>query len=729
MENRQKRDSIRCCGIPMHKIIIALAALTVLWVTRPGFTAEIDSGTATSVALNFITHLGKDHTIHSAKPMVQSGQTVGYLVGLNPRGYILVAGDTVRVPIKAYSLVSDFDNLPPAYAQTLLDELQILPVKTALNSRTAGAPEETNQPYWHFLNPATNETLKRVKSYVPDTHLISTQWNQGYPYNKFNPQSGGDFTLTGCTQTALAQVMLYHAHPSSGSGVFHHTWNGQSLTAVMNRPFNWHIMPDRVTGAVEPCQQDEVAALMRDLGIMNQAHFGTTATASSFDEDAFSRAFGYGPVLSMDSGNTDFFATIVNEIDHQRPLLLLLPNHMTVADGYASDPSGRKIHVNLGWGGAYDDYYYLDQTIVAGPYSFPCNHTIYYNIQPCQGEECDPCTPETTGSSPIFTCDLNDRVVDGTTTLRIGAHDPDGDGVTLSASSSCDNLQPFLDGNLLTLTPGAGNIFCQITVSAQSQDGRADKTFKVLKLESMIHTGARYDIGGKFKDDHGIHEYTAYFDGYTTIAGSRGYSNQAFFIWVSDMEGQIAMPASDASVSATLTAGLYTIHTSLKNLFTNAYYEYESDFSEYALTVTSNGAAAGVSHLAEFLGIELNLLEIIVLTEASPDATLGPGSSARVYGSKGANHITLESGATAELFNFPGANTIAIEAESGLFTISRSGAAVHFMGSDGTQLYLPATPLSQSIIFNDRTRSLRIVSGRVMLDDQEIYLTPASILP
>jgi Peptidase C10 family len=114
----------------------------------------------------------------------------------------------------------------------------------------------------------------------PDTWLLTTKWNQPYPYNRLNPKYGDTLTITGCVQTALAQIMKYHGHPSSGSGVFTHTWNGQTLTAVMNRPFNWSAIPNSVNGGVKQYQQEEVAALMRDLGILNQANFGTGETSA-----------------------------------------------------------------------------------------------------------------------------------------------------------------------------------------------------------------------------------------------------------------------------------------------------------------------------------------------------------------------------------------------------------------------------------------------------------------
>jgi hypothetical protein len=175
-------------------------------------------------------------------------------------------------------------------------------------------------------------------------------------------------------QTAIAQLLRYYEHPEKGSGVFTYSWNGQTLKAVLNRPFNWDIMPDKANGSVPKYQRDEVATLMRDIGILNRANFGITSTSSSFRTYEFARAFGYAPISTMEISNPAFFTTIKIEIDNMRPVLLSMPGHLVVADGYASDGAGKKIHLNLGWDGAYDNYYFLirqmslDHTLFPQPY-------------------------------------------------------------------------------------------------------------------------------------------------------------------------------------------------------------------------------------------------------------------------------------------------------------------------------------------------------------------------
>ncbi|MBF0390968.1 MAG: C10 family peptidase [Desulfamplus sp.] len=734
----------------------------IVLFTQPVFAVEIPLSTAQEVASNFITYLdetylGENYTIKDIEPLEEeSGKIVGFLVKLKPQGYILVAGDTIRVPIKAYSFTSNFENLPTAYVQVLLNELKIEAATRSalLRQSTTAQPEEINQPYWDFLTQTNPVSRKSLRSYKPDTFLLTTKWDQGYPYNKFNPKVGDELTVTGCVQTAIAQVMRYHAHPTSGTGFFTHNWSGKELTAVMNRPFNWNEMPDSVDGSVPQYQQDEVAALMRDLGVLNEATFDISSkggTGAYFHTEQFERAFGYAPVSEMDSSNANFFTTIRTEINNSRPFLLAMDaqnsgeaGHMVVADGYASDGSGKKIHLNLGWGGSNDAYYYLDQTNKIGDYTFAASHTIYYNIKPCSGSECNPYTPTTSGTNPVIGSYQNgalipapnDMVIDkaGTDIIRIENYDLDGDAVTLSATSSSNKLQLNVVGNLLTLTPTTSDIFCEITLNAQSYDGNEEKKFKVLVLDETIYFGSNYDIGGQFANQDEIDQYKVYLDGNTTIVGDMGYSNtQGFYVWIKDNSGNTVVDGTNSPISKSFTAGVYTIYTSLKYTKPSggySLYEYDSDHSGYTITVTCSNLNSTVSDLASSLEIELSddttlppLPESInsykVLTDSSNPFTINYGDYVKIFGSKGVNTINVKSGGRVECVNFVGANIINIEDKfSDFTTVYRSGATVYLESSiKGTKIKIPATKTSQTLNFENGSdlRSLVIDGGQVKL--------------
>ena len=207
---------------------------------------------------------------------------------------------------------------------------------------------------------------------------------------------------------------------------------------------------------------------------------------------------------------------------------------------------------------------------------------------------------------------LNDIIIDGATTIRIEAYDPDGDTVTLSATSSCSALQVGMGTNLLTLTPDRTNTYCQVTVRARSGDGSSVRAFNVLNLDETIYLGSGYDIGGQFADQNETDEYQAYLAGEVTISGTRGYSNQAFYIWVKDPVGNLVITASDTTISGNLTPGLYTIAASLRNPFTGSYYYYNQGYkSGYILSVVDSDLAYTVDDLAADMGIRLSVTKHI----------------------------------------------------------------------------------------------------------------------
>ena len=67
--------------------------------------------------------------------------------------------------------------------------------------------------------------------------------------------------------------MRYHSWPSKGTGTVYSSSSTNSITdlkAVLNRNYNWDNMPNTLSGEDE-YKQDEVAYLMKDLAVVNQA--------------------------------------------------------------------------------------------------------------------------------------------------------------------------------------------------------------------------------------------------------------------------------------------------------------------------------------------------------------------------------------------------------------------------------------------------------------------------
>jgi len=387
----------------VRPVMLAVALLVLFTMAAPAQADDADL-----IAGNFLKLLRSDKAVVSTETLAGNllnpllpPVNIGSLFRLEGGGYILVSPDRSISPVKAYSLVSDFDALPEPYRRALLAELE-LRVRTAAADTTrrvltAGTTDTVAQ--WDFLLQF-DATRMPLTAYLSVPSLLQTRWNQGYPYNKFLPAVGGQTVLAGCVNVAVGQVLRYYKYPLASKGVISYLWDAPPptpLQTILYRNYNWDNMPPAVDAATAAYQADEVALLMKDLGIANHTAFGVGDSATYFQAGVLTDNFGYSTSLAhMDNSDyAGFITTLQEEFVAGRPVLLTFPGHMTVADGYADDATGTKIHVNMGWGGSVDDYYYLNQPVPPDPLpgipqfpTGPSNLDIYYNIKPCNVSDC-----------------------------------------------------------------------------------------------------------------------------------------------------------------------------------------------------------------------------------------------------------------------------------------------------------------------------------------------------
>jgi hypothetical protein len=249
--------------------------------------------------------------------------------------------------------------------------------------------------------------VRKQRSYADEgPYLIQTKWHQHYPFNKALPMINGRRVVVGCVNIALAQIMYYYQHPLHGHGVVHHDWNGQSLTAVLDRRLYWDKMPLRITPDTPNYAIDELAALIRDISVINQTQFGVGPYAQSgaaFDMNRFISYFAFSSdIQQVTSEKPNFFAIIDRELDAKRPVLISLEgqpiNHMAIVDGKKKRFGKTLYHINMGWGGQHDSFYDLsrplvlkslsEQQSIGQTYRFTGSLTAYYPIKPCKQVTC-----------------------------------------------------------------------------------------------------------------------------------------------------------------------------------------------------------------------------------------------------------------------------------------------------------------------------------------------------
>lgn len=216
--------------------------------------------------------------------------------------------------------------------------------------------------------------------------LVKTTWGQGWPYNLKCPvdkahgtQGDGTYphSLTGCTATAMSQVLARWKYPVRGNGTvsYRSSTHGFNLTANLGSfVFDWDKMLDSYVGNPTEEQCDAVAELMYACGLAVNMNYCTQASGANMYAHHLERFFG------IDEGcntlNRLFFtrnewdAIIKKELSEGRPVYYtgysMSAGHAFVCDGYNADGL---FHINWGWDGALHGYFALAELNSSAEYA------------------------------------------------------------------------------------------------------------------------------------------------------------------------------------------------------------------------------------------------------------------------------------------------------------------------------------------------------------------------
>lgn len=302
-------------------------------------------------------------------------------------GYIIVAGDDAMYPLLADVARGSFRS----------DSLAV-PALEMLESYEGQLAE--------YLSSATSSAGARVS--IPDLYaqweaippVMTTHWDQVYPYNKLCPVKNGQLCVTGCTATAMAQVVCangfyrgngYRSNPSYGS-------DGRKIEFnYSEEDFDFSIMPDICSATSSGASIDEVARLMLACGVGVGMDYNPLGSGASLEAIATSLVnnFGYNPEYTKGYNREDFTTVqwesiIYGELALGRPVCYAgnsptSDGHAYVIDGYR--PEGM-YHVNWGWGGMSDGYYRLSALIPehvgtgGSEGGFTCNQSMVKCVPP-----------------------------------------------------------------------------------------------------------------------------------------------------------------------------------------------------------------------------------------------------------------------------------------------------------------------------------------------------------
>ena len=241
---------------------------------------------------------------------------------------------------------------------------------------------------WEMVKTKGRLTNNRTEEAVEP--LLTTTWDQGPPYSLFVP----DGCLTGCTATAMAQVMKYWNWPVQGTGEHSYEWNGYILSANFGETtYDWDNMIDCYYCGVQATQEqrEAVATLMWHCGVSVEMNYSPDWSGALLFPSSLIDYFNYSDEMSMeyhnDYSDASWKAKLKDCLNLGRPLYYVgcsLSNgsicHAFVCDGYDTN---EMFHFNWGWSGSSDGYYALGALNVGG-YGYQYNYTnqAIFNTHP-----------------------------------------------------------------------------------------------------------------------------------------------------------------------------------------------------------------------------------------------------------------------------------------------------------------------------------------------------------
>ncbi len=303
------------------------------------------------------------------------------------KGFVIIAADDRITPILGYSYDNNFaaENLPPNLKDWLDGYAE--QIRAAVEMRAFATDEIRDE--WNCLRQGKNLSIRSETSIDP---LVTTHWNQNYPYNiqcPVDPNATGQangHAWAGCVATAMAQIMKFWAYPEHGIGSHsyvpeRHPEYGTQYADFSSTTYQWSSMPNNNSNSA-------VAELLKHCGVSVEMNYGpsgsSASTIGSFPsaEQAYKSFFDYKTTLHSDSrsnyySDTEWINILKSELNSYRPIHYRGANndggHSFICDGY---DNLNQFHFNWGWSGSNDGYYNINTIL------YPINQQAIIGIEP-----------------------------------------------------------------------------------------------------------------------------------------------------------------------------------------------------------------------------------------------------------------------------------------------------------------------------------------------------------
>src|SRR5512138_744718 len=324
-----------------------------------------------------------------------NGEPVYYAFNFNnDKGFVLVSADESSWPVIGYSFQGTFsdENMPDHFAswiQHYADQI------VAARNQSIPADEPTQNEWARLINSGSSQ-LYDLRGNTDVAPLITNDWNQDFPFNGMCPEDdcGGSYqgrVPVGCVATSMTQIMFYWRWPITGQGyhcIYPTPSYGPQCADFTNTTYEWNGMDNLGKNNTSFRESSPLATLGWHGGIsvnMDYACPGSgayTASAASALSTYFKYASSTQYVQKISYSTSAWTQLLRDNLDASHPMEYAGQGsgggHAWVCDGYQGTDY---FHMNWGWGGAYNGYYYLNNLNPGGS-TFNSSQGAIINIQP-----------------------------------------------------------------------------------------------------------------------------------------------------------------------------------------------------------------------------------------------------------------------------------------------------------------------------------------------------------
>ena len=391
--------------------------LIAVLMTVFAFADPVDYETAREIGLKFT----KSNELQLVKTYNMQNGDVAFYVFNTEKGFVIVAANDIAIPILAYSDEGHFDaeNMPVQmsdYLKNFVGQIQY-------DVDNQFVADEFTKQQWEMV--VETGFLKDQRGATAVEPLLTSRWNQNYPYNRFCPDAPGgpgNHAYAGCVATAMAQIMRYWGFPETGQGAH----GGVNFG---NTTYQWSQMLDAIPNDPDISEIRPIATLIWHCGVAVDMQYSAQGSGADVNDvpNAMVSYFKYSDEMVHEYkecqgdvyySDDEWIAKIKACLDLHRPLLYgaaddnIGMGHAFVCDGYDSN---NLLHFNWGWSGTGNAYYAIGALNVTSAtgydyYFNTCNSAIF-NIYP----EYDT-VDELIDESEIVSCEVFDifgRKIDG----------------------------------------------------------------------------------------------------------------------------------------------------------------------------------------------------------------------------------------------------------------------------------------------------------------------------